>query len=113
MAVGGLAAERVLAVGDPVALAVALDPPHRPVPLLTFAGIARPLPQLPGDVVGWGDANGGEGGALALGDQVLDHCRLGAGLVADFGRLSSSLLELLGGVLIRLHPLGDALSLIP
>ena len=75
-------------------LAVALDPPHRLVPVLPLARIARPRPELLGDVVGRVEADRFQPGPLALADQVLDHRDFGAGRVLSRRQPSSLGLQL-------------------
>lgn len=79
--------EGIVSVPHAVSRAVALDPPHRLVPLAGFRRITRSLPQLALDVVGRRDPGGGRGDPFALGEEVFGYRHLGAGFVADLGQL--------------------------
>src|SRR3954451_3635978 len=82
-------AQGAVFVPHAVSQAIALDPPHRLVPLAGLGRIARALAQLRLDVAGRGSTGGGGREAFAVGENRLDHRLLGPRLMANIGQLAA------------------------
>src|SRR3954447_6185957 len=76
-------AQSAVSIPDAVSQAVALDSPHRFVPLAGLGRIARTLAQLRPDVAGRGSPGGRGGEAFAVGKDRLDHRLLGPRLMTN------------------------------
>lgn len=59
-------------------LAMALDRVHPALPTVALGRIGGTLPQLGPDVLGRGDAGGGQGQLAASSEEMVDRCRLAA-----------------------------------